>query len=96
MNPRHIPCPTCPYRRDCPSGVWDSTEYAKLPEYDRETGLQPVGVFMCHDAADGETMCRGWLDVHDKQEMLSLRLAVITGQCDASIFELHSSGAEVF
>jgi hypothetical protein len=29
-GPRKTPCASCPYRRDCPSGVWSEDEYAKL------------------------------------------------------------------
>lgn len=96
LVPRETPCPSCPYRQNCPSGVWDKTEYAKLPDYDKDTSLQPHGVFMCHDAADDKTMCRGWLDTHEKTELLSLRLAAATGQVGIEIFDLPPSGTPVF
>lgn len=96
LIPRDVPCPSCPYRRNCPSGVWDTSEYAKLPEYDNETFAQPVGVFMCHDANDKATMCRGWLDAHDKHHSLSLRLAAAIGSVDASVFDLPHSGIPTF
>lgn len=41
-------------------------------------------------------MCRGWLDAHDKQELLSLRLAVMQGNCSPDIFDLPPSGVPVF
>lgn len=75
MVPRDKPCGGCPYRAECPSGIWDKSEYHKLAEYDKETHEQPYGVFMCHDARDEVTVCRGWLDTHDKENLISLRLA---------------------
>lgn len=96
MIPRDVPCPSCPYRRNCPSGVWDTSEYQKLPEYDNETFAQPVGVFMCHDAKDGHTMCRGWLDVHPKEHLLSLRLAAGRGLISPDVIDLPPSGVPVF
>lgn len=96
LIPRDVPCPSCPYRRNCPSGVWDASEYQKLIDYDNETFAQPIGVFMCHDAKDGVTMCRGWLDVHPKEHLLSLRLAA--GRCMISpdLIDLPPSGVPVF
>ncbi|QWF81109.1 DUF6283 family protein [Amycolatopsis sp. CA-230715] len=81
--PAPRPCASCPYRRDVPSGVWDVTEYAKLPLYDAETGLQPGGLFQCHQN-DGEhthrRICAGWAGCHDGDELLALRLAVRSGR----------------
>ncbi len=96
LVPRADPCPSCPYRKNCPSGVWHQAEYVKLVAYDADTSSQPLGVFMCHDARDGNTMCRGWLDTHDKGQLLSLRLAVIQGHVTETIFELPPSGTSVF
>ena len=59
------PCFGCPYRKDCPSGVWDKSEYQKLEAYDGETYEQPPEIFLCHDGDRTETLCRGWLDTHD-------------------------------
>lgn len=74
------PCSACPYRRDCPSGVWDASEYVKLPRYDpSETDAQPFGVFMCHDVRDGRAVCKGWLDVHGADELISIRFAAMQG-----------------
>jgi hypothetical protein len=71
------PCPTCPYRRDVPSGIWDAEEYAKLPRYDEETSLQPVGVFDCHQV--NGCVCSGWAACHDGEHLLALRLAEVFG-----------------
>lgn len=75
--PAAAPCVTCPYRRDVPSGVWDETEYAKLPPYDSETAFQPTGLFMCHQQ-DGR-LCAGWCGVHDMTHNLALRIAAAQG-----------------
>lgn len=92
------PCQFCPYRKDVPSGVWDESEYRKLPPYDAATSSQPPGIFMCH-AREAE-MCRGWFDCHDRDESLSLRLAITLGIVDrdhlldpVSSVPLHESGA---
>lgn len=88
LAPRPTPCRSCPYRTDVPSGVWHADEYRKLAEYDRETWEQPVGVFLCH--CGGGTVCRGWLDCHDKRELLALRL------CRTPLFDVPLSGVPVF
>jgi hypothetical protein len=71
--PAPHPCGSCPYRADVPSGVWHPDEYLKLPEYDKETGEQPTGVFLCHQQ-DGRA-CAGWVASHDMNECMALRLA---------------------
>jgi len=70
--PLKKPCPTCPYRRDVPSGVWAPEEYAKLSRYDLPTGEQPTVPFGCHQA-NGH-LCSGWAAVHDMDNSLALRL----------------------
>ena len=100
--PPRVPCPTCPYRRDTPPGIWEAAEYDKLPHYDRETWAQPSSLFMCHQA-DGR-LCGGWVAVHDMAESLALRFAVIDGTISPDDFArildyapgvpLYSSGAE--
>lgn len=75
--PAPNPCGSCPYRKDVASGVWDRSEYEKLPEYDRPTGEQPPNVFMCHQQ-DGRA-CAGWTATHDMEECFGLRLAVAMG-----------------
>jgi hypothetical protein len=76
-GPAKSPCGTCPYRRDVPSGVWDASEYAKLPPYDAPTALQPAGLFLCHQG--DRRVCAGWAACHDTDELLALRLASATG-----------------
>lgn len=73
---RH-PCASCPYRLDTPPGVWDASEYAKLPRYDAN---ESAAVFLCHQtpAIGADTVCRGWLSVHS--ESWAARIAVARGQ----------------
>lgn len=78
MSPAANPCGSCPYRRDVPSGVWEAEEYAKLPAYDRDTGEQPHGVFLCH-RQDGR-ICAGWAGCHDMGRALAVRLGSATGR----------------
>lgn len=80
--PAKNPCGSCPYRRDVPAGVWDASEYAKLPAYDADTVSQPPGVFLCHQ--QNGAVCSGWAGCHDMDDNLALRLAVATGSMDSS------------
>ncbi len=80
--PAKSPCDYCPYRRDVPSGVWAASEYAKLPDYDRPTGDQPPGVFLCHKR--NTHVCAGWAGCHGAQgaadhgyDLLALRFAAL-------------------
>lgn len=70
-KPPPIPCGSCPYRRDVPSGIWHPTEYEKLPLYDGETWEQSPAAFLCHQR-DGH-LCGGWLACHGPSELLALR-----------------------
>lgn len=78
MKPRKTPCASCPYRRDVPSGLWESSEYDKLRLYDGDTSAQAMngamGVFQCHQQ-DG-SVCAGWAHVHGTYDNLALRLAM--------------------
>lgn len=99
--PARRPCSSCPYRCDVPSGVWDQPEYAKLEAYDGETGSQPPSVFLCHLL--NRRLCAGWVAVHDMDESLGLRIAVLTDLISPATaeklldyttdVELHESGA---
>jgi hypothetical protein len=68
-----IPCGSCPYRKDVPSGIWERCEYDKLPAYDGPTWSQSTAVFLCHQR-NGH-LCGGWLACHGPQELLALRIA---------------------
>jgi hypothetical protein len=97
-KPRPRPCASCPYRKNVPSGVWDESEYVKLPEYDKEMGEQPAAPFGCHQG-DG-SICSGWLGYHDPLDMLAVRLGLMRGILDESCatyqttVPLFTSGAE--
>ena len=100
LKPRPKPCPTCPYRRDVPSGIWAAQEYDKLPLYDSDVPQQVLtgaaGLFMCHQA-DGH-LCAGWAGCHDMGNNLAVRMN--HRDVDPSIFDyrspvpLFASGAE--
>lgn len=76
LPPAPRPCASCPYRRDVPSGLWDESEYAKLPRYDAETGHQPTGLFLCHQR--DRRMCAGHVATHDMAESMALRIHMLT------------------
>lgn len=75
-RPSKAPCGTCPYRRDVPAGIWEASEYLKLPRYDGETIEQVIkgagGLFFCHQN-DGH-LCAGWVGCHDMAEAFAVRL----------------------
>lgn len=74
-KPPKVPCGTCPYRKDVPSGIWERSEYEKLPAYDGGTVDQimagATALFMCHQR-DG-CLCGGWLMTHDRDHLAALR-----------------------
>lgn len=75
---KRVPCTTCPYRKDCPAGVWHISEYQKLPAYDDDR-QESVAVFLCHLTNNDEetVVCRGWLTV--AAESVAARLGVLRG-----------------
>lgn len=97
-KPRPRPCASCPYRQSVPSGVWDASEYAKLPQYDGDTASQFPAAFFCHQQ-DG-SVCSGWLGHTDPGQLLGVRLGVMRGLLDESCLDyrtdvpLFASGAE--
>jgi hypothetical protein len=101
------PCDSCPYRRDTPPGVWDRSEYEKLPTWDtdgnltHEQTLEQIssGIFLCHQFdpnAKQPTLCRGWLEVH--QNNLAVRMVMFRtdfrGHNEPTKIPLYQSGAE--
>jgi hypothetical protein len=84
-----VPCGSCPYRKDVPSGIWAKIEYEKLVRYDGETWEQDPHIFMCHQR-DG-CLCGGWLACHDPRELLALRIGTI----DPSVFS-YTTDVAVF
>ena len=100
LTVRKRPCPSCPYRRDVPSGIWDEEEYAKLPRFDGDTPEQlmagATAPFRCHSAP--ENLCAGWVGCHDMDNSLAVRMT--RRDIDPAVFEytspvpLFASGAE--
>jgi hypothetical protein len=81
---RKEPCASCPYRQDCPSGVWSEGEYEKLERFDNNDRFSPAdrfpdtAIFMCHQPSEGaEALCRGWLSVH--ADDIAVRIALVSG-----------------
>lgn len=99
-TPRKNPCASCPYRKNVPSGIWDESEYQKLPLYDGEIFEQGAdAVFMCHQQ-DG-CVCSGWLGHReDPTDLLAVRLGLSFKHLDPSCADyttdvpLFSSGEE--
>lgn len=99
---RKNPCPSCPYRKDCPSGLWAAEEYQKLREYDGDMGEQALAgahaAFHCHNTP--EQLCAGWVATHGPDNLLSLRL--YAHRVDPSVWtytttvELHNSGRAAY
>lgn len=95
-----VPCKSCPYRRDVPSGVWEVHEYKKLLSYDGEIMEQVFhggfGLFLCHQK--NNCLCSGWLACHGPENLLALRIS--GDQVEPEVFQYHtdvpvfSSGAE--
>jgi hypothetical protein len=100
ITARPRPCPSCPYRRDVPSGIWDASEYDKLPLFDLGTGEQAMAgafaLFHCHSSP--ARLCAGWAGCHDMSENLAVRMHA--RHIDPAIYEyvspvpLFASGAE--
>lgn len=76
ITPRGRPCPSCPYRRDVPSGLWAEHEYDKLPRFDGSTAEQAMAgafaPFFCHQQTGH--LCAGWVGCHDMAENLAIRM----------------------
>lgn len=97
---RRESCQACPYRRDCPSGIWSPTDYAKLPPYDALTADQPFEAFLCH--ATTEFLCHGWAIVgivkvpHERQLLVARMPGIIDGDLPeerAPLFDSHTEAA---
>jgi hypothetical protein len=96
LNP--TPCSSCPYRKDCPPGIWAKEEYQKLREFDGFPGR--VATFLCHQSsATGIlTLCRGWLSVH--RDGIAVRVLLAKGEVtESQVYaepkvELYASGNE--
>lgn len=95
-TPRSNPCGSCPYRTRVASGIWDESEYSKLPAYDGELHEQTsIAVFMCHQPAEG-SVCSGWLGHRSyPEDLLAVRLGVLRGDLDQSCLE-YSTDVPLF
>jgi hypothetical protein len=97
---RKRPCPSCPYRRDVPSGIWEESEYDKLPRFDGDipdqVAAEAFNLFHCH--SQPESLCAGWAGCHDMTNNLAVRLH--SRQVDPAVYDysspvpLFTSGAE--
>lgn len=97
---RKRPCPSCPYRRDVPSGIWQASEYDKLPAFDGDIPDQALArafyLFHCH--SQPANLCAGWAGCHDMDNNLAIRLHA--RDIDPAVHEyvspvpLFASGAE--
>jgi hypothetical protein len=97
---RKCPCSTCPYRRDVPSGIWEASEYDKLPAYDGDTADQilarATALFHCHTQPGN--LCAGWVGCHDMTASFAVRFNA--ADVDPAVFDyvspvpLFASGAE--
>ena len=88
LRPRPRPCPSCPYRRDCPSGLWHPDEYRRLPGWDGDTAYQHPGVFCCHSSPDRH--CSGWLAHRDPAELLALRIGTAAGTVSPDVWDYRT------
>ncbi len=104
--PAPRPCPSCPYLRAVPSGVWHATEYQRLRRYDLPTHQQPPGVFLCHQSERDDPrarVCAGWAGCHVNNpagyELLALRAAVALGtltEADRDALWTYATDAPLF
>jgi len=94
LRPRKSPCASCPFRKDCPSGVWSGEEYAKLPLYDGPTWGQSPTVFFCHLSPD--EACGGWTATFDMRHNLGLRIAAAGYDIDWDTFIKYETTVAVF
>lgn len=71
-----VPCKSCPYRKDVPSGVWSAEEYDKLPAYDEDAPFTMAKLthFDCHQRTG--KLCAGWVGCHGGRNLLGLRMAI--------------------
>jgi hypothetical protein len=91
---RKNPCASCPYRRDCPSGVWHADEYAILLHFDGPVAQQALsahgcGIFYCHQS-DG-MLCAGWAGHREPYDILAIRLGVASGRVSPSVLGYRTS-----
>jgi hypothetical protein len=85
------PCVSCPYRRDVPSGIWDASEYERLPKFDGTLAEQALAgalhLFGCHQ--DDGRLCAGWIAAHGAENLLAV---LVRGalRIDPAVFDFES------
>ena len=104
LTVRKDPCPSCPYRLDAPSGLWERDEYEKLIRFDGDVPEQiyagAFNAFSCH-LQTGQ-LCAGWVGCHGPDNLLALRLLALRHRLDPSVMEyetdvpLHPSGQAAY
>jgi len=97
---RSRPCPSCPYRRDVPSGIWEESEYDKLARFDGDIpdqlAAEAFRLFYCH--SQPESLCAGWAGCHDMENNLAVRMHA--ADIDPAVYDysspvpLFASGAD--
>jgi hypothetical protein len=101
---RRRPCPTCPYRRGVPSGIWAPEEYETLPKFDGDIGEQAAAgatqPFCCHSSP--RNLCAGWAGHRNPMDLLAVRLGIAADHLDVTVayyttdVPLFRSGEEAF
>jgi hypothetical protein len=99
---RRRPCPTCPYRRGVPSGIWAPEEYELLPRFDgtiaEQAAAGALAPFHCHSSP--RNLCAGWAGHRDPRDLLAVRLGIAADRLDVTCayyttdVPLFRSGAE--
>jgi hypothetical protein len=99
---RRRPCPTCPYRRGVPSGIWAPEEYCLLRAFDGDLAEQAAAgathPFLCHSSP--RNLCAGWAGHRNPMDLLAVRLGITAGHLDITVayyttdVPLFQSGAE--
>jgi hypothetical protein len=99
---RRRACPTCPYRRGVPSGIWAPEEYELLKRFDGDIGEQAAAgalhPFLCHSSP--RNLCAGWAGHRDPMDLHAVRLGIAADRLDVTCayyttdVPLFRSGAE--
>lgn len=77
LSSRAKPCPSCPWRKDAPTGRFKASAFRRLADtaYD-----QSEHVFQCHDSPDDKPfLCAGFLE-RGAEHNLAVRIAYMTGR----------------
>jgi hypothetical protein len=76
---RTVPCPSCPYRRDAPRGLWHRSEFENLLKQDADSLFG--GTFRCHEfnkqPKEEHRPCAGWMLDQKKRGVPSIQLRLM-------------------